>query len=525
MIFSFVSHKGGVGRTFSLIHAGIRLAQMVRGLGLRVLLVDLDLDAPGFAPYFPELDLTASPGFGALLSLYRSLEPGKQRRIQLQRLLAPRSSVGGGYVLPVPGAPNLGLLPAGSSRATSLRYPGLQQALDEELILAAPGWPSAQGFFGDLRICLERDWPFVLVDARAGMTEQSVASSLRLADVLVPCFRLNQANLDGACGLRDMFLGAERPSAPVIPVASPVPFRSSPQIEAWLSKAQQSFSAPVVAVAGAGLEHDVAMHVASMFPVVHRIFEDQGAAVGEWRFLAGDGTPAEGMDQQLPLLGSIDLLVKRLRALNAVRDPGGAELVERYLQVEEDWPRAFTFWQQRARLRPHDPRTWSDLETFYLGSSDATLRHRARQGLEQLIQEMRVLRDAAQLPGGARSLAEVLLRYARAFGPELPDAGLAAVEEACGLTAEEPAFRPRAHHLAGRAVLDLLERRGHQAGLADAQGRLLTRSLAADHLRESLRCAVAQGQPCGETRVLLARVLRGLQRRGEEVRQLDACLL
>ena len=49
-IITFYSYKGGVGRTMALANIAVLLAQM----GLKVLTVDWDLEAPGLDRYFKE---------------------------------------------------------------------------------------------------------------------------------------------------------------------------------------------------------------------------------------------------------------------------------------------------------------------------------------------------------------------------------------------------------------------------------------------------------------------------------------
>lgn len=54
---SFYSYKGGTGRTLLVANVGVLLAR----LGLRVVLVDLDLEAPGLPYKFPSETLSG-PG-------------------------------------------------------------------------------------------------------------------------------------------------------------------------------------------------------------------------------------------------------------------------------------------------------------------------------------------------------------------------------------------------------------------------------------------------------------------------------
>src|SRR5689334_19464977 len=74
MIYTFYSYKGGVGRSMALAN----VAEAFRARGLRVLLVDWDLEAPGLEEFFcstpDELNLVRSqPGVIDLLQEYRRM--------------------------------------------------------------------------------------------------------------------------------------------------------------------------------------------------------------------------------------------------------------------------------------------------------------------------------------------------------------------------------------------------------------------------------------------------------------------
>jgi MinD-like ATPase involved in chromosome partitioning or flagellar assembly len=54
MIYTFYSYKGGVGRTMALAN----VAELFYQTGLKVLMIDWDLEAPGLERYFfPSKDL------------------------------------------------------------------------------------------------------------------------------------------------------------------------------------------------------------------------------------------------------------------------------------------------------------------------------------------------------------------------------------------------------------------------------------------------------------------------------------
>lgn len=65
-IITFYSYKGGVGRTMAVANIAVLLARK----GLRVLVVDWDLEAPGLHRYFTDLRV-ATGGSWAPLALYR----------------------------------------------------------------------------------------------------------------------------------------------------------------------------------------------------------------------------------------------------------------------------------------------------------------------------------------------------------------------------------------------------------------------------------------------------------------------
>lgn len=69
MVFTFYSFKGGVGRSMTLVNIGEIFAQA----GLRVLLVDFDLEAPSLETYYPDNSETIlnSAGIVDLLESYK----------------------------------------------------------------------------------------------------------------------------------------------------------------------------------------------------------------------------------------------------------------------------------------------------------------------------------------------------------------------------------------------------------------------------------------------------------------------
>jgi MinD-like ATPase involved in chromosome partitioning or flagellar assembly len=73
LIATFYSYKGGVGRTMALANLAIILAR----LGRKVLIVDLDLEAPGLDRYFTTLEMRSSRK-GGMIDLLLAASKGRK---------------------------------------------------------------------------------------------------------------------------------------------------------------------------------------------------------------------------------------------------------------------------------------------------------------------------------------------------------------------------------------------------------------------------------------------------------------
>ncbi|MCP4657730.1 MAG: ParA family protein, partial [bacterium] len=427
MIFTFVSYKGGVGRTRTLVHTGLRLADQVRELGLRVLLVDMDLDAPGFEPYFPEADLAAAGGVSALLSEYSTVPRGDRRGWLRDQLSPPAPDPRSRLIFTFEEASNLAVLPAGKASLVEGGFQRILETVLPELGRRSGKLPASDGLFGDFRAALGEHWDYVLIDARAGHAALTFASAIVLADVLVACFRLNQANLDGIRDIFGTFLAggaaeeAQERRFHVIPVATPVPHRSGKDVVEWIEKATVTFYPETrnVDEDDGGDQAEPFDPLRGMLPRIHRIYEDAAARLGEWRFLQLDGKPAEGMDRKMPSYVAVEGLASHLRILNADHDVGGARAVEAHLynKVGEK-KKALTYWEKRARLQPQAAEIWSEFQKGYSASDDQDLRTSARETLGALIEQWRERLSAGSLESGISVLAKALLQYCASFGKE-----------------------------------------------------------------------------------------------------------
>jgi hypothetical protein len=208
-IVAFYSFKGGVGRTMALAN----LAFLTALNGLRVLVMDWDLEAPGLAYYFrglrdaPEAkDLKDAPGLLNLLWEWRGMALEDKPEAECKRLLH-RFESGEAFQQcarsllqeadPVPPGAVLDLIGPGSP---SIPTP---EPTRYETALADFSWPSffdEQGgghFLAYLRDWAKSHYDIVLVDSRTGLADAAGVCTMQIPDTVALCFVLNRQNIDG----------------------------------------------------------------------------------------------------------------------------------------------------------------------------------------------------------------------------------------------------------------------------------------------------------------------------------------
>lgn len=248
-IITFYSYKGGVGRTMVLANVARVLA---RPPGTTVLVIDLDLDAPGLDSFFPapvtDPDSASStetgPQRGVLGYLadlnglvlsdqsFRTAMHG-QDRVRILTTALPLSS----YLSPTT-SPRVTLLPAG---VQDTNYAELLRSLD--LVRLFNACPEA---FEALRELLLQSYSFVLIDSRTGVSEVTGLTTALLADAIVAVFAPNHQNLAGVTSVLDQALAYQRrTSDPRELMVYPVPSRfddsEMAELHSWRSQFRSEF--------------------------------------------------------------------------------------------------------------------------------------------------------------------------------------------------------------------------------------------------------------------------------------------
>lgn len=221
-LIGFYSFKGGVGRSLALAHCAVELVRA----GRKVLIIDLDLEAPGqhctslFQDQYSTSNPTTCDGFLGFVDGYaRRMADGLP--LLEQHYLLSRVELGKSEGTEI-GAGQLFLMPSGPL-AKDGEY---RQALD------GFNWDNSlqQGAdFGLLRHlkdeCVRLGFDDVLLDSRTGDSDPFYVVALELAEVFVVVTGFNRQNLLGTQSQLDHLqsFAAERRPRKVLLVYSPRP--------------------------------------------------------------------------------------------------------------------------------------------------------------------------------------------------------------------------------------------------------------------------------------------------------------
>jgi cellulose biosynthesis protein BcsQ len=196
VICTFYSYKGGVGRSMALAKSADVLARA----GLRVLMIDFDLEAPGLEQYF-DIDKKAVRAHTGLFDLILHYKAAMASSLPASQQDQDFRDLDRLFIIPVytklPSGGKLDLMPAGqrgSDEQLSEYALGLRQFDWQDFYFNFGG----EVFFEWLRRSLMGDrYDIVLVDSRTGVTEMGGICAYQLADTIIVMCAPNQQNLDG----------------------------------------------------------------------------------------------------------------------------------------------------------------------------------------------------------------------------------------------------------------------------------------------------------------------------------------
>lgn len=238
-LIGFYSYKGGVGRSLALAHCAVELARR----GRKVLIVDLDLEAPGqhySSLFFSQFNPAIVGGRGFLEFAHAYLMRENEGMPNLAEFLVRSTTE-----ISIQGKPAQGqidLLPAGH----------VGDGSSYRAALAGFNWETALqagvGGFGLLRHlraeCEALGFDEVLIDSRTGDSDPFYVVALELAEILVMVSGYNRQNLLGTQAQYSLITNAveERKPKRIILVGSPRPTDAA--WEYWASQIRPA--APVL---------------------------------------------------------------------------------------------------------------------------------------------------------------------------------------------------------------------------------------------------------------------------------------
>jgi cellulose biosynthesis protein BcsQ len=196
-ILTFYSYKGGTGRSMAVAN----VAWILASNGQRVAVIDWDLEAPGlhryFRPFLKDPELTSSRGIIDFVIDFaeQAMTPPLSGESLNERWYVPyanvlRYAVSLNWTFPEKGG--IDFVPAGkqgpmyAQRVNSFSWDQFYEKLGGAAFLEA------------MRMKLRAEYDYVLIDSRTGVSDTSGICSIRMPDVLVICFALNNQGIAGA---------------------------------------------------------------------------------------------------------------------------------------------------------------------------------------------------------------------------------------------------------------------------------------------------------------------------------------
>ena len=176
------------------------VAWILASNGLKVLVVDWDLDSPGLHRYYhPFLDpakVAATPGIIELITDYvwdaaQAGERADDRVRDYAQILPHAVSLNWEF-------PDGGTLDFVSAGRPNRDYSSAVTAIDWDNFYERLG---GGRFLDELRVDMKTHYDYALIDSRTGLSDVADICTVHLPDILVNCFTLNDQSIDGAAAI------------------------------------------------------------------------------------------------------------------------------------------------------------------------------------------------------------------------------------------------------------------------------------------------------------------------------------
>jgi MinD-like ATPase involved in chromosome partitioning or flagellar assembly len=238
-IITFYSYKGGVGRSMNLMN----VAWIIASSGMRVLLVDWDLEAPGLnrylGPFLKDPELSSTSGLLDMLTdfVFESMTPAKDSQPDWYLSCADLSKHAIQIDWEFPYGGRLDLLCAGKQGPS---YVSTLLSFDWTAFYERF---SGGAFLEAVKEEMRAEYDYVLIDSRTGITDSSGICTVQMPDDLVVCLAMNSRSVEGASRVATAAAAQRSGSRPlrVFPVPARVELVESDLREQALESAKRQF--------------------------------------------------------------------------------------------------------------------------------------------------------------------------------------------------------------------------------------------------------------------------------------------
>jgi HEAT repeat protein/MinD-like ATPase involved in chromosome partitioning or flagellar assembly len=217
-VVTFYSYKGGVGRSFLVASVAAALASW----GKRVICIDWDLEAPGLSQYFSPYSKPIVRGLLDLTEDLRYEHDGSWRRY----VTRVRFSNGA----------ELDFISAGSKQDYSDRV----QALSWDELFDRYKFGE---YLESMRRELKRQYDFILIDSRTGISDIGGICAVQLPDILLVLVSTSNQSVNGTAEIAERIpaardsLAFDRLALPIIPILSRFDAREERELgQKWLDR-------------------------------------------------------------------------------------------------------------------------------------------------------------------------------------------------------------------------------------------------------------------------------------------------
>jgi MinD-like ATPase involved in chromosome partitioning or flagellar assembly len=236
-IITFYSYKGGTGRSLALAN----VAWILASSGKQVLVIDWDLEAPGlhwyFRPFLIDAQLSSTPGLVDFIWELASAPLTPSPAGDWLEKVADVSDRTIGIDWEFPNGGILDILPAGRQTTS---YAERVNAFDWKNFYARLG---GNRLIEALRAHLKREYDYILIDSRTGVSDTSGICTIQLPDKLVACFTLNNQSMQGAVAvLRSVREQSAGRPVEIFPLATRIELAEKDKLEDARSLCRQLFA-------------------------------------------------------------------------------------------------------------------------------------------------------------------------------------------------------------------------------------------------------------------------------------------